>query len=83
MAATPRRLTRAEIFMLMMIEKNGSSMRSRGVVFDGDSSCVGCTQVKIMAMKSSEEVAKLGRKERLALRKILVLQRSFRFSSFY
>jgi hypothetical protein len=45
-AATPRRLARAEIFMIMMMEKNRSSMRSRGVVFDGDSRCVGCTQVK-------------------------------------
>ena len=45
-AATPRRLARAEIFMMMMDNK-----RERGrVVFDRIlNRCVGCTQVKIMA----------------------------------
>ena len=80
MAATPRRLARAEIFMIMMMEKNRSSIRSRGVVFDGDSRCVGCTQVKIMAMKSSEKVAKHGmRKECLALCKATVHRDPFVF----
>ena len=48
MAATPRRLARAEIFMMMMDNKRGRERESR---LRG-SRCVGCTQVKIMSIKT-------------------------------